>query len=232
MIKSLIQIICLTTFPILAAAYQCPFEEAYFKDIVFNRYENSNLVAKIKSRKIVRFALDDEYSSYNLVYADVLKPWKGQDTQEIIIKDVNSPISGYLDLKESKEYIIYGHGPDADGYYEIYTCDLETIGNVYRRQETILDEIKSNKLKTEKYYELFSRIERFVGSIEEINAKPSEDSIQVSITLQEDSPDWMSDSVVRFIKEEGKALGIKNMGKINTFHQDGQTTIYWAHPEN
>ena len=226
--------ILLVVLPHFAVAYQCPLEDAYFKEIVYGEYQNADLVAILEPTKILSYELEDEYSWCNLVYAKIIKSWKNADRREIIIKDVKSMISGYLPLDEDKEYIVYAYGPDEEGFYEAFTCDIETLGDVTDKHKSILNKIQSNRLKIVNYYSVFSRLRGFINNdlIQNLNVISIGNSVRVTIELNEYTDDWVKDSVIRFIKQEGIALGIENVGEFSVSIKNEKTTISWVHPKN
>lgn len=227
MIRLLTYIIVFVIPATSAIAYQCPLEAAYYKDVVFNRYENSDVVALIKPYKIEYFEQQEEYSSYKLIYVKILKSWKG-NTNEIIIKDFNSPISGYLPLEKQDKYIIYGKKSD-EGFYDVDTCDIENLGTPSKRQDSILEKVKSNQIKEGKHYEVFTKLEYFINHelIKHLHVQPIEKSIQINIAIEEYSPDWVAESIARFIEAECKSLGIST-GTIQ-INRDNKT-LTWLHP--
>lgn len=224
----------LLLLPGFAWAYQCPLEEAYLEEIVYKKYQAADLVAILKPTKIENYELEDEFSSYNLIYAKVIKTWKNADQNEIIVKDINSMISGYLPFDVGKEYIVYAYGPDENGFYEAYTCELETLGRVTRKQTSILEKIPSNKLKVSSYYNVFQRLESFIRDdlIENINVNADGDVVHVTIELSELSEAEVSDKIMRFIKQECAALGIENVGKFILSNKEGKKFIRWDHPKS
>ena len=232
MCKNLLYVVALLFFPAFAMAYHCPLEEVYLENEIHGRYIDSDLVALIKPYKIENFESEDESSSYKLIHTKVLKAWKGDASKDIVIRDVKSPISWYLPIKVNQRYVVYAKGPDKKGFYNIFTCDFETLGKANKKQNKILAKLQSGKLSISSYFSLFSRVDLFLNHdlIEGVEVTRKGKYANVLIVLDEYADDWVAGSIERFIRSEGNSLGIENVGKIEVVSKEGSKVISWVHP--